>query len=301
MTITNVSMQGKTVLITGGTGGIGKETAIGLAKMGAHVVVVGRDRVRGEAGVADIKAASGTTNVDLLLADMSSQADIRRLAADVADTYPRVDVLINNVGGLYRSAWKTVDGIETTLAMNHLAPFLLTHLLLPVLQRSQPARVINVTGGFPAAKVDLDNLQAEKSFRGLETYSRAKVVMMIGAYQMAQRIKGTGVTLNVAYPGGAATDMTGAMTRDMLPFAMRVAWPLFGIVMRNAKPARAARSSIYLASSPDVAGINGAYFNTNNKQTAWPSKQILDEALRRRIWTFSEELTGLTAQAALVS
>jgi len=151
-------LSGKTMLITGGTGGIGKETARGLAKLDAHVILVGRDRARGEATVAEVKATSGNEHVDLLLADLSSQAAIRELAREVMARYPRLDVLINNIGGLYPQRWLTVDGIEATFAVNHLNPFLLTHLLLPVLEGGAPARVINVTGGMPTGAIDLGNL-----------------------------------------------------------------------------------------------------------------------------------------------
>lgn len=141
-------MQGKTVLVTGATSGIGQETAIGLAKMGAQVIITGRNRQRGEAAVSEIKQASGNPKVDLMIADMTSQADIECLADDVIARYPRLDVLVNNVGMVVNTRQMTVDGIELNFAVNHLAPFLLTHRLLPLLQRSAPARVVNVTGGF---------------------------------------------------------------------------------------------------------------------------------------------------------
>lgn len=299
------TMSGKTVLITGGTGGIGKATATGLARMGATVAVVGRDRTRGVAAVEDIKRASGNERIDLLLADLERQAEIRRLADKVSAHYARLDVLINNVGGLYPTRRLTEDGIEATLAVNHLAPFLLTHLLLDLLTASRPARVINVTGGFPGVRLDLANLQAERSYLGLSTYSHAKVVMMVAAYEFAQRLAGTGVTLNVAYPGAAATAMTAGMTPAMVPVWMRLIWPAFGLIMRNARPERnaqperAARSSIYLASSPEVADVSGAYFNTNSRRARWP-KAVYDDALRQQIWAVSQELTGLAASVPRV-
>jgi len=292
-------LHGKTMLITGGTGGIGKETARGLAKLGAHVILVGRDRVRAEAAVAELNATAGNERVDLLLADLSSQAAIRELAREVIDRYPRLDVLINNIGGLYARRWLTVDGIEATLAVNHLNPFLLTHLLLPVLAASAPARVINVTGGMPTGAIDLANLQAEQRFHGLQTYSHAKTTMMAVSYEFARRLEGTGVTLNVAYPGGADTAMTRGMTPAMAPGWMRLIWPVFGLMMRNAPPARAARSSIFLATSPDVEGINATYFNTSSKRTQWPAP-VHDEALRRRLWQISVDLTGLDSAVALL-
>lgn len=291
-----MNMHHKTVLITGGTGGIGQETAVGLAKLGAQVVVIGRDQGRGEAAVAAIKAASGNERVDLLLADMASQAAIHRLADTVMERYPRLDVLVNNVGLLAPKRTLTVDGIEATLAVNHLAPFLLTHLLLPTLKAAAPTRVVNVTGGFPMP-IDLANLQAEQSFRGIDTYSRAKAVMVAVSYEFAQRLAGSSVTLNVAYPGAANTAMMQGVTSAMVPLAMRLAWPLFGIIKGNAKPARAARSSIFLASSPSVEAVNGQYFSMNSKPAPWP-EAVRTAALRQHLWQISEQLTGLTATSA---
>lgn len=282
-------MRDKVVLITGGTGGIGKETAIELVRLGAHVVVTGRNKSRSEAGVADIKRQSGQTKVDLLLADLSKQSEIHRLAEDFTAKYARLDVLINNLGGLYAERWKTADGIEATFAVNHLTPLLLTRLLLPMLKASGPARIINVTGGMPSTKLDLNNLQGEKRFLALQNYSQAKVVMMAGAYDLAQQLQGSGVTLNVAYPGGANTAMTQAMTPAMVPWFMKMAWPLFGRFMANASPAKAARSSIYLASSPEVEGANGNYYDTNSKPAKWP-KAVLNEDNRRFIRELSEQL-----------
>jgi NAD(P)-dependent dehydrogenase (short-subunit alcohol dehydrogenase family) len=283
------SIQGKIVLITGGTGGIGKETAIELARLGAQVVVTGRDKIRSEAGVADIRRQSGQANIDLLLADLSKQSEIHWLAENFMAKYARLDVLINNLGGLYADRWETEDGIEATLAVNHLTPFLLNRLLLPILKASAPARIINVTGGMPSTKLDLTNLQGENRFLALQNYSQAKVVMMAGAYEQARQLEGSGVTLNVAYPGAASTAMTQAMTPAMVPWFMKLAWPLFGRIMAKASPAKAARSSVYLASSPEVAGVNGKYYDTNSNLAKWP-KAVLDENNRRFIWELSEQL-----------
>jgi NAD(P)-dependent dehydrogenase (short-subunit alcohol dehydrogenase family) len=290
------TMKGKAVLITGATGGIGKETAKELAKLGATVVITGRNRERGEAAVEEIQQASGSYTTHLLLADLSSQADIRRLADTFKSQHERLDVLINNVGGLYNSRWETVDGIEATLAMNHVGPLLLTQLLLDVLKRSVPARVINVTGGMPTLKLDLDNLQAEKGFLGLQTYSHAKVAMMAASYEFARRLEGSGVSLNVAYPGAASTDMTRNMTPAMLPPIMRLLWPVFRLFMSNTKPAKAARSSVYLASSPEVEGVSRAFFNTNSRKTDWP-KDILNASKRQQLWKISEALISSDVRA----
>ena len=286
-------MQGKTIIITGGTGGIGKETAIGLSKLGAHIIITGRNQQRGEQSVAEIRELSGNTKVDLLIADMASQAEIRQLVDEVINRYHRLDVLINNVGVLSAERQLTVDGPELNFAVNHLAPFLLTHLLLPLLQSSAPARVINVTGGFPKT-IDLENLQAEKSYSGIATYSHSKAIMMAASYEFAQRIKDSGVTINVAYPGVAGTDMTRNMSPAMMPFLMRLFMPIARRMMmrNNASAAKAARSSIYLASSPDVEGVTGHYFNTGSKVTKW-SAAVLHPETRLSIWELSETLTGM--------
>jgi NAD(P)-dependent dehydrogenase (short-subunit alcohol dehydrogenase family) len=293
-------IKGKTVLVTGGTGGIGKETALGLAARGAHVVITGRSAKTGEKAVEEIRSHTGNTNIDLMFVDMASFDSIRRFAADFTARYPHLHVLINNVGLLTETRQETVDGFEQTFAVNHLAPFLLTHLLLPLLKSSTPSRVVNVTGGMPNVKVDLQNLQGEKRFVGMEAYAQAKVVMMIASFEFARRLENTGVTLNVAYPGGADTAMTRGVTAEMMPPFMRVIMPIFRPMMAMAKPQRAARSSIYLASSPEVEGVSGKYFNTNSKVTSWP-KTVADAKLREQIWRMSEQLTALPASRTVLS
>ena len=288
-------MQGKTVLITGATSGIGQASAIGIAKLGAHVVVTGRDRTRGERGVAEIKAESGNDNVDLMLADLSLMAEVRRMADEFKLRYDRLDVLVNNVGYLSNQRRETTEGIEMTLAVNHLAPFVLTHELLPLLKASASGRVINITGGMPGkGGIDFDNLQAENSFLGLTTYTHAKNVMMAASYEFAKQLEGTGVRLVVAYPGSAQTDMTNNMTPDMMPLVMRLLWPgmkLFANVVMSADPADAAVSTIRLASAPDTHFINGAYYNTKGEQAKWP-KKLVKPGVPERVWQESQQLVS---------
>lgn len=292
----STQMQGKTVLVTGGTGGIGRETAVGLARLGATVVVTGRDRERGEAAVAEIRLASANERVSLRIADMERQADLRRLAAEVAAAHPRLDVLINNVGYLGPARRLSVDGVEATFAVNALAPLLLTDLLRGPLAAAG-GRVINVTGGMPGRHLDLANLQAEKGYLGISSYSHAKLAMMALSYEQARRLAGTGITLNVAYPGAAATAMTAGMSPAMVPLWMRLIWPVFGLIMGGAKPERAARSSIYLASAPEVAGVTGSYYDTNSRRVAWPAP-VLDDTLRARLWEIGRGLAGLAPDAS---
>jgi NAD(P)-dependent dehydrogenase (short-subunit alcohol dehydrogenase family) len=287
-------MNNKTVLITGGTGGIGKHTAIGLAKLGARVVVTGRDKQRGESAVKEIQKASGNKDIDLLLGDLSLQAEVRKLAGEVKARYSKLGVFINNAGLLEPKHRLTKDGIEADFAVNVVTPYLLTLELLPLLKASAPSRVINLTGGIPTGKIDLQNLQAEKSFLGLVTYSHAKQIMEAMSLEMSKRLEGSGISVIVAYPGSAGTAMTGAMTPDMLPFAMRLIWPIFKIIMRDdggKSAAKASRSSVFAASSPELAGETGIYLNTNSKRARW-SPDILDAGKRKVIWEKLEEMTG---------
>ena len=200
-------MTGKTVLVTGGTGGIGKATAVGLAALGARVGITGRDRVRAEAAAADIRAASGNPAVDVFTADLSSQAEVRRLAGEVLDAYPRLDVLVNNVGGFWAHRHVTADGLEHTFALNHLAPFLLTNLLLDRLKASAPARVVTVSSGAHATgRIDFDDLQGSATYSGQRAYNASKLANVMFTYELARRLDGTGVTATVLHPGVVRTN-----------------------------------------------------------------------------------------------
>ncbi|HYY77677.1 MAG TPA: SDR family NAD(P)-dependent oxidoreductase [Actinomycetes bacterium] len=290
-------MEGRTILITGATGGIGNATALELARQGARVVVTGRDRDRGEAAVAALRERSGNRDVALLLADLSTQAGARGLAAQFMDRHARLDVLVNNAGLADSKRRLTADGIEADLAVNALAPFLLTRLLLAPLRTGPSARVVNLAGGVPG-EIHLDNLQAERSFHGLESYSHSKTIQMALSYELAQRLRGSGVTVNVCYPGRASTAMTRSVTRDMFPGWSRLLWPLFRRMTRpdqGRSAARAARSSIYLATSPDLDGVTGQYVDSRCRRADWPAA-VLDPHLRARIWAVAEQLTHTAAQ-----
>lgn len=196
------SMTTKTVLVTGGTGGIGRATAIGLASMGAHVGITGRDWARAEEAAAVIADESGNPTVDVFVADMSSQTEVRRLADEVLAAYPRLDVLVNNVGGFWAHRHLTADGLEHTFALNHLAPFLLTNLLLERLIVSEPARIVTVSSGAHAmGRVDFDDLMGEREYSGHRAYNQSKLANVMFTYELARRLEGTGVSANVLHPG----------------------------------------------------------------------------------------------------
>jgi retinol dehydrogenase 14 len=287
----NESMAGKTVLITGGTNGIGKATAIGLARLGAHVGITGRDRSRAEAAAADIRAVSGNPAVDVHVADMSAQAEVRRLAQDVLDAYPRLDVLVNNVGGFWNTRHATVDGLEHTFALNHLAPFLLTNLLLDRLRASAPARIVTLSSGAQAlGRIDFDDLQGERSYSGQRAYNQSKLANVMFTYELARRLEGTGVTATVLHPGVVRT----AFGAEDPAGWQRLFVPLVRPFMKT--PDRGAETPIYLASAADVDGISGRYFA--NRKPKQSSKASYDLAAQARLWQVSGELVGLSSAPA---
>src|SRR3712207_2944731 len=219
-------MGEKVCLITGATSGIGKATAMGLANMGASVVMVGRDRGRGEAALAEIKESSGNASVDLMLADVSSQEQIRRLADDFKEAYPRLDVLINNAGVFRSKRITTADGLEMTVAVNHLAYFLLTNLLLDVLRASAPSRIVNVSSGAQSnGTIDFDDLQGETEYKGTKAYSQSKLANVLFTYELARRLEGTGVTANCLHPGAVRTNF-GSGSSGFFGFMVRASRPL---------------------------------------------------------------------------
>ena len=286
-------MRNKIVLITGATSGIGFQTALALAKMGAQIIVTGRSQKTAEEAVANIKSVSGNSRVDFLLADLTKQAEIRALVETFKRRYSHLDVLINNAGLAASERKLTMDGIESNFAVNVIAPFLLTHLLMDSLKASPSGRVVTLMGGDVPAKLDTDNLQAELSFDGLNSYSQSKLAMMVMMVEFAQRDKG--VTINVCYPGQASTKMTRSVTPEMLPGFMRFLFPIFKLAVREdggKSAAKASRSSVYLASAPDVEGVSGKYFDTNSNLAEW-SSAVLDAHLRTQLWSTVERLARL--------
>ena len=284
------SMAGKSVLVTGGTGGIGKATAIGLAALGARVGITGRDPARTQAAAAGIRAATGNAAVDVFAGDMSAQAEVRRLAAQVAGTYPRLDVLVNNVGGFWAHRHVTADGLEHTFALNHLAPFLLTNLLLDRLTASAPARIVTISSGAQArGRIDFDDLQGERNYSGQRAYSQSKLANVMFTYELARRLEGTGVTATVLHPGVVRTSFGAEDQAAHFAIVIRAARPF----MKT--PAEGADTPVYLASSPQVEGITGRYFANRKPRTS--AKAACDTAAAARLWQASADLAGLTATA----
>ncbi len=279
------AMTGRTVLVTGGTGGIGKATAAALAGLGARVAITGRDRRRAEAAAADIRAAGGPP-VDVFVADMSAQAEVRRLAADVLQALPGLDVLVNNVGGFWNTRHVTADGLERTFALNHLAPFLLTHLLLDRLKQNAPARVVTVSSGAQAlGRIDFADLQGERSWSGQRAYNQSKLANVLFTYELARRLEGSGVTANVLHPGVVRTAF-GA--EDPATF-QRLLLPVVRPFLKS--PEQGAATSIQLASAPELAHVSGQYFvNSRPKRS---SSRSHDGAVAARLWAVSCALTGI--------
>ena len=285
----NGGMGGKTVLITGGTSGIGKAMAVAMTAMGANVVVVGRNPARGKAAVEEIKARSHRESVELLLADLSVQSEVRRLAEEFLERYDRLDVLANNAGLVQSKRTETPDGIETTLAINHLAPFLLTNLLIERLEQSAPSRVITVSSEAQRwGNVDFEDMQSRRKYRGFPVYGMTKLANIMFTYELAERLNGTGVSANCLHPGSVGTNF-GQNNRGPMALFFRTFKPF----MRS--PEQGADTLIWLASSPEVEGISGMYFSDRKEIEA--KKVAYDRAARRRLWEISEELTGLKVAA----
>jgi len=284
-------MSGKTVLITGGTGGIGRAAAIGLSSMGARVGITGRDRARAEAAAAAIARESGNPAIDIFVADMSSQADVRRLAGEVLAAYGRLDVLLNNVGGFWAHRHVTADGLEHTFALNHLAPFLLTSLLLDRLIASAPARIVTVSSGAQSmGKIDFDDLMGERKYSGQQAYNQSKLANVMFTYELARRLEGSGVTATVLHPGVTST---GFGAEDMA----RGWGPLIALMRPFMKsPERGAETPIYLASSPEAEGVSGRYFANRKAKKSHASSY--DTATTGRLWDASEDLVGIGDRVA---
>jgi NAD(P)-dependent dehydrogenase (short-subunit alcohol dehydrogenase family) len=287
MTHSENPLQGKIIMVTGATAGIGKVTAMELARMGAGILLVSRNPEKCAATADRIRNETGNPQVDYLVADLSSQAQIRHLVKQFKAGYNRLDVLVNNAGAFFISRRLSVDGIEMTLALNHLSYFLLTNLLLDVLEASAPARVVNVSSNahFDAA-VDLNDLQLENGYSPFKAYGRSKFANVSFTYELARRTQNSGVVANVLHPGLVQTDIGKNAS-----WWMGLGWIVFTLFRKGLTPEQGAQTSIYLASSPEVEHLTGKYFA---KQKVIPSDPATyDMASAQRLWDISARMVGL--------
>ena len=281
----DVDLTGRVCLITGANSGIGKAAALGLAKLDATVVMVSRDKDKGEAALLEIRTLSGNKNVDSMVADLSSQDSVRELAHDFKARYKKLHVLINNAGTFLPKRVATADGLEATFATNHLGHFLLTNLLLDVLKASAPSRIINITSSaHRGTEINFEDLQGEKKYSGYHAYSQSKLANVMFTYQLAKQLEGTRVTVNCLHPGvvrtGFGKDQTGLMS-----IAVRVFSPFM------MSPEKAAKAVLYMATSARLEQVNGKHFAKGKEERS--SNESYDAASAERLWKVSAELTRL--------
>lgn len=278
-----MSIEGKICIITGANSGIGKATAIGLAEMGATIVILCRDKERGELAQKEIIDLTENKNVDLFICDLASFESIRRFVSEFKKKYQDLHILINNAGIMKKRGTVSTDGFEINLAVNHLAPFLLTNLLLDMLKKSAPSRIINVSSAaHRMANLDFDDLQSEnKKLRLMRIYGNSKLALMLFSYELSRKLEGTNVTINTLHPGMVATNLGRDMSHSGQGFGKRF----------FKTPQEGAETSIYLASSPEVEGITGKYYTKKKQKKS--SKRSYNEEDANKIWEISAEMTKL--------
>jgi NAD(P)-dependent dehydrogenase (short-subunit alcohol dehydrogenase family) len=285
--MTEPQMDGKICLVTGGTAGIGLVTARSLAEQGAQVIVVGRDRRKGEAAAAALSDRRPEA-VTFIAADLTDQGEIRRLAGELGARLPRLDVLVNNAGAMFGRRALSADGIEMTFALNHLGYFLLTHELLPMLRAATRARIVNVASrAHRGVNLRFDDLQHERRYYGWIAYKRSKLANLLFTYELARRLEATGgtrVTANALHPGFVATDIGVANG-----FLAGIVWR--AVALAAITPEQGARTSIHLASAPEVDGVSGQYFVKTRPERS--SDVSYDREAATRLWDISAELTGI--------
>jgi NAD(P)-dependent dehydrogenase (short-subunit alcohol dehydrogenase family) len=278
-------MTGKTCLVTGANSGIGRETALALARMGARVVLVCRNHQKGEQAVADIRRETGSSQLDLLIADMSSFGSVRALAAQVLQRYRRLDVLINNAGAAVPRRTLSADGIEMTVAGNYLGTALLTFLLLDLLKSSAPSRIVNVSSEAHRGRHDVSDLQFERrKYNGLAAYGQSKLLMNAFTFELARRLEGSGVTANCLHPGVVATNIWPSEAPLFIKMVIGVMKPFM------LSPKRGAKVSLYLATSPDVANVSGQYFVKS--KPAVSSALSHDPKVMSDVWQWTVKTIG---------
>jgi NAD(P)-dependent dehydrogenase (short-subunit alcohol dehydrogenase family) len=278
-------MKDKVCIVTGSNSGIGKETALALANLGAKVVMVVRDKERGEKALSEIIKKTGRHNTVLMICDLSSLNSIRHFTKEFTDTYDGLNVLINNAGAVFDKRQITVDGFERTLAVNYLGPFLLTHELLPLLKSSAPSRIINLSSGlYKSGKINLDDLQSEKNYNGMRVYASVKLMVIMHTYDLARRLEGTGVTVNAVLPGFVATNLGRNSGSRLSSLMFRLVRP-FQI---SAK--KGAETSVYLASSSEVEGVTGKCFSKIKETRTSPTSY--NPKIQTLLWDATTKLLG---------
>lgn len=279
-------MKDKVCLVTGATAGLGRATARQLARQGATVIVVGRDREKSRATVSDIKQQTGNPNVESMLADLSVQEEVRALAGQFKSKYQSLNVLVNNAGAIFLRRQESADGIEMTFALNHLSYFLLTNLLLDTLKASAPARIINVSSRahVRVSGLNFDDLQNRKGYAGQQVYGQSKLANVLFTYELARRLEGSRITVNALHPGFVATRF--ATNNGVLA---RLARPLLDLFAINVE--EGAQTMVYLATSPEVEGMTGKYFYRQQAISSSPASY--DEEAARRLWEVTATMTGL--------
>jgi len=278
------TMEGRVCLITGATSGIGRVTARVLAGKGATVVVHGRSREKCEAVVKEIRENTGSTRVEYMLADLAGLDDVRKLASDFKAKYKRLDVLLNNAGAVYMKRQETVDGFEMTFSVNHLSHFLLTYLLLDVLKTSAPSRIINVSSrAHERARMNFGDLQAKNGYSGMRAYGQSKLANVLFTYELARRLAGTGITANSLHPGFIATNF--GMNNSL----MKILRPIVRLIAISEEAG--AKTSIYLASSPEMENVSGKYFVNEKAVESSNVSYSRDDA--KRLWVMSLEMARL--------
>jgi NAD(P)-dependent dehydrogenase (short-subunit alcohol dehydrogenase family) len=289
------NLQDKTILITGATSGIGRAAAQGLAQRGAHLVIVGRSADKTNAAVAELRQSTGNQAVEGLLADLSRQSEVRALAEQVRARYPLIDVLINNAGGVFGTRQETADGLELTFAVNHLAYFLLTNLLLDNIraaaQAHGSARIVNVASGAHqrVRGLDFDDLQSKRRYSAFQVYGASKLANILFTRELARRLANTGITVNAMHPGLVHTGFGNNNRR----WYWRLAYLFINLAGKT--PEQGADTIIYLATAPEVAGVTGQYFY--ERKAIEPSAAARDPQTARRLWDVSEQLTALAPAA----
>jgi len=279
-------MVGKVCIVTGSNSGIGRETAFALAEMGATVIMVVRSQEKGKAALDEIVSKTGNNSVSLMNCDMSSMASVRDFAAEFKKKYDRLDVLINNAGAEYVKRQVTFEGFEQTFAVDYLAPFLLTYQLLDLLKASAPSRIVNVSSGLAKnGKVNFDDLQNENSYKGMQAYSNAKLMLMMFTYELSRKLEGTGVTVNVLMPGFVATNLG----KNSGSLSSAIMFTLVRPMQISAK--KGAETSVYLASSDEVKEVTGKCFSKSKEVETCPVSY--DREAQERLWNETVQLLGL--------